>query len=151
MWIIIILNQKHEFKYEILAHQIFPKLKTLIHELTFCKNNFYFWWLLDQNYFLHKLACVSRSSIWEKSDTPIFHIWRCPSQDVPCFYTPSHFSDLKNLSQLYQPIYLAFSYLNSERDFQALNFVVSNFILFFTVPEKINLKFFRYGFFCFFQ
>ena len=35
--------------------------------------------------------------------------------------------------------------------FRALDFVVVNFILFSTVLEKINLKFFRYGFFCFFQ
>ena len=54
-------------------------------------------------------------------------------------------------SQLYQLIYLAFSYLKIVYEIVlALNCVVSNFI-FFTVPEKINLKFFRYDFFAFFN
>ena len=38
-----------------------------------------------------------------------------PVQDVPFFYTPSHLNELKVLSQLSQPIFLSFSYLNSTR------------------------------------
>ena len=49
---------------------------------------------------------------------------------------------LKFVSQLFQLIYLAFSYLNSVRHFQALNCVVSIFYFFSTVPEKINVQFF---------
>ena len=38
--LIIIPNQEHEFKYEILARHIFPKFKTLIHGLISVNNIF---------------------------------------------------------------------------------------------------------------
>ena len=39
--LIIISNHEHEFRSEILAHHIFPKLKSLIYELICVKNKFY--------------------------------------------------------------------------------------------------------------
>ena len=59
------------------------------------------------------------------------HIERRPTQDVPFFYTPSHFSELKVLSQLFQPIYLAFSYLNSVRHFSGIEFCREYLLLLF--------------------
>ena len=43
-----------------------------------------------------------------------------PAQDVPFFYTTSHLSELQSLSQLFQLIYMAFSYLNILQHFSGI-------------------------------
>ena len=58
----------------------------------------------------------------------------------------------KVVSQLFQLIYLAFSYLNIVRHFPGTELCRDNFIsLFSTVLEKINLHFFAMDFLAFFN
>ena len=78
------------------------------------------------------------------------NVKRGPSQEVPYFYTPSRLSELKVVSQLSQPIFLSFSYLNSARHFSVIELCRGPF-LFFAVLEKIDLQCFRYLFSRFFQ
>ena len=82
----------------------------------------------------------------------MIRIRRGPAQDIPFSTVHLILFNFKVLSKLFKSISFLFSYLNIARH----NLVVELCCeqqnrTKPTVPEKINLKFFRYSFFCFFQ
>ena len=66
--------------------------------------------------------------------------WFIPRR--PLFLHAISFEWTTKLSQLYQPIYLSFSYLNSVRHNLVIELCREQFFSFFTVPEKIIWSFF---------
>ena len=59
--------------------------------------------LPNENLFINR-------TLWVFNGCTKFNKRRDPYQDVPFFYTPSHLSELKKLSQIYKPISLLFSH-----------------------------------------
>ena len=81
----------------------------------------------------------------DNSFVSLLHIVRGPSQDVPFFYTQSHLSELKIVSQIFQLIYLSFSYLNSVRHFLGIELCCEQ------IYSKSTFSFFALDFLAFFN